>query len=129
MNIIERVIGPVPVGDVDAMRRLAAELRTRARDLRHHADRIAGQPSAMVFSGPAADAFRVFVEHERAHLHAIAEELDQQAGALEREAAETAGAQNRWHRLADQVKHEVKLVESAGGRAVDKLDDIRKSIF
>lgn len=129
MNIVEKLIGPLPVGDVDGMRRLSSELRHHAAEIRRHADRIAGQPHSMVFSGPAADGFREFVGHERDHVAAIARELDDQALALDREAQETAQAQRTWHRRADAVHREISRVEHAGARAVDKLDDIRKSIF
>lgn len=129
MNIVERVIGPLPVGDVDSMRRLAADLRRQAKDIRHHADQIARQPQAMAFAGPAADQFRSFAEHERQLVVAIASELERQAAALDREAQETATAQRTWHRRAGRVRSEIKRVENAGERAYDKLDDIRRSIF
>ena len=129
MNIIERVIGPLPIGDVDSMRRLASELRHRATEIRGHADKIHARQRAMVFGGPAADRFGSFVEHESNLVRAIADELDGQAAVLEAEARETAGAQQAWHRRADRIKGEVKRIEGAGERAWDNVDRLRRSIF
>jgi uncharacterized protein YukE len=82
------VIPPMPVGDADGMRELAAICRNVAGLVGPIGDDTTALPKQMTFEGPAADAFQDRMQSLGAQISTSAHQLQDYAGRLESAAAE-----------------------------------------
>jgi hypothetical protein len=103
-------------GDTTAIRRLAAELREQAGDIRTEADRLVSRTDAAGWLGQAGDALRDRVRERSLDLRRSAALHEDAADALDRHAREV----ERLQRLIAEIEHRVhRLLDGAWG----KLDD------
>jgi len=100
-------------GDTTVIRRLAADLREQAVDIRAEADRLVARTDAAGWLGRAGDALRERARQRALALRRSAALHDDAAEALERHAREV----ERLQRLIDEIERRVRrLVDAARER-------------
>jgi hypothetical protein len=101
-------------GDTSTIRRLAADLRERADDIRAETDLLVARAAQVPWQGRAADALRRQAEHRAAALRRTAGLHDDAAEALDRHAREV-----------DRVKDLIAAIERRARRLLQgALDDV-----
>jgi hypothetical protein len=97
-------------GDTLVIRRLAAELREQAADIRAEADKLVAGTDAVGWLGQAGDALRERVRGRALELRRSATLHDDAADAIDRHAREV----ERLQRLIAEIEHRVRrLVDAA----------------
>src|SRR3954447_25215474 len=101
-----RALGEFPIGSPNQMRGHARALQAMADQIQSTADEAMARVNAMVFQGPAANAFRSqFARAQRGVLNE-AQHVRQWAADLAAAASRLEAQQNWWHRAAAKLEHD-----------------------